>query len=62
MLFRDHDDLLLEFTHFLPDASATVPMHHAPSVRNPSGTILRRDERSSAVPTMRQTHVDKVLI
>ncbi|RWR84366.1 PAH domain-containing protein/Sin3_corepress domain-containing protein [Cinnamomum micranthum f. kanehirae] len=62
LLFRDHDDLLMEFTHFLPDTSGTVTMHHAPSARNSSGTILRRDERSSAVPIMRQTHADKVLI
>lgn len=54
-----HDDLLLEFRHFLPDTSATVPMH---SGRNSSGTFLRRDERSSAVPTVRQMHGDKVLI
>lgn len=57
-LFQDHHDLLEEFTHFLPDTSTTVPMHHAPSGRNSSGNYLRRDERSS-VPAMRQMHVDK---
>eukprot|EP00268_Persea_americana_P032753 TRINITY_DN322_c0_g1_i5.p1 TRINITY_DN322_c0_g1~~TRINITY_DN322_c0_g1_i5.p1 ORF type:complete len:1449 (+),score=328.48 TRINITY_DN322_c0_g1_i5:313-4659(+) len=56
VLFVHHDDLLLEFRHFLPDTSATVPMH---SGRNSSGTFLRRDERSSAVPTVRQMHGDK---
>ncbi|XP_021652207.2 paired amphipathic helix protein Sin3-like 4 isoform X2 [Hevea brasiliensis] len=53
-LFQDHNDLLLEFTHFLPDSSATSSVHYSPSVRN---SILR--DRSSAMPAMRQTHVDK---
>ncbi|XP_057948540.1 paired amphipathic helix protein Sin3-like 4 isoform X2 [Malania oleifera] len=53
-LFHDHSDLLDEFTHFLPDSSATATTHHAPSGRN---SILR--DRSSAIPTMRQMHIDK---
>ncbi|XP_021604424.1 paired amphipathic helix protein Sin3-like 4 isoform X3 [Manihot esculenta] len=53
-LFQDHSDLLVEFTHFLPDSSAAASAHYAPSVRN---SILR--DRSSAMPTMRQMHVDK---
>ncbi|KAJ7943566.1 Paired amphipathic helix protein Sin3-like [Quillaja saponaria] len=53
-LFQDHADLLVEFTHFLPDASAAASTHYAPSIRN---SILR--DRSSAMPTMRQMHVDK---
>ncbi|XP_015575286.2 paired amphipathic helix protein Sin3-like 4 isoform X2 [Ricinus communis] len=53
-LFQDHNDLLMEFTHFLPDSSATASAHYAPSVRN----SIHRD-RSSAMPTMRQMHIDK---
>lgn len=55
-LFRDHEDLLDEFTHFLPDHTGTASTHFASSVRN---SILR--DRSSAMPTMRQLHVDKVI-
>ncbi|KAJ4974388.1 hypothetical protein NE237_007562 [Protea cynaroides] len=51
-LFRDHSDLLEEFTHFLPDSSAAVPPQHAPSGRNSF-------QRSSAMPTLRQIHGDK---
>ncbi|KAF5443219.1 hypothetical protein F2P56_035794 [Juglans regia] len=53
-LFQDHEDLLVEFTHFLPDTSATAPTHYAQSGRN---SMLR--DRSSAMPIMRQMHVDK---
>ncbi|XP_012092008.1 paired amphipathic helix protein Sin3-like 4 isoform X2 [Jatropha curcas] len=52
-LFQDHNDLLMEFTHFLPDSSATAS-HYPPSVRN---SLLR--DRSSAIPTLRQMQVDK---
>lgn len=55
-LFQDHPDLLLEFTHFLPDDSAAASIQYAPSGRN---STLRRDDRSSAVPITRHTHVDK---
>ncbi|XP_059648928.1 paired amphipathic helix protein Sin3-like 4 isoform X2 [Cornus florida] len=55
-LFRDHLDLLTEFTHFLPDASAAASIHFAPSGRN---SICRRDDRSSPMPTMRHMHVEK---
>lgn len=58
-LFVDHHDLLDEFRHFLPNSSGKVPMH---SGRNSSGNVLRRDEKSPVVPTVRQVHVDKVLI
>ncbi|KAJ4960471.1 hypothetical protein NE237_020381 [Protea cynaroides] len=51
-LFRDHSDLLEEFTHFLPDSSATAPLQHAASGRNSF-------QRSSAMPTLRQIHGDK---
>ncbi|WVZ22204.1 hypothetical protein V8G54_000748 [Vigna mungo] len=52
-LFQDHADLLEEFTHFLPDTSGTAFNHYA-STRNP---LLR--DRSSAMPTLRQMHVEK---
>ncbi|KAJ4711205.1 Paired amphipathic helix protein Sin3-like [Melia azedarach] len=53
-LFQDHPDLLEEFTHFLPDSSAAASTHFVTSGRN---SILR--DRSPAMPTMRQMHVDK---
>ncbi|XP_068642200.1 paired amphipathic helix protein Sin3-like 4 isoform X1 [Aristolochia californica] len=59
MLFQEHHDLLAEFTHFLPDASAAAPMQNASSGRNISGVIVRRDERSSAIPSMRQLHRER---
>ncbi|XP_073227098.1 paired amphipathic helix protein Sin3-like 4 isoform X1 [Cicer arietinum] len=52
-LFQDHEDLLEEFTHFLPDTSGTASTHFA-SARN---SLLR--DRSSAMTTVRQMHVDK---
>ncbi|KAI9153728.1 hypothetical protein LWI28_015603 [Acer negundo] len=55
-LFEDHHDLLEEFTRFLPDSSASSLTHHAPYGRN---AIQRQNERSSAVPTLRQMHMDK---
>ncbi|KOM29205.1 hypothetical protein LR48_Vigan636s000400 [Vigna angularis] len=51
-IFQDHPDLLDEFTHFLPDASAAASTHYA-SARN---SILR--DRSS-MPTVRPMHVEK---
>ncbi|XWS22532.1 hypothetical protein CRYUN_Cryun29cG0044500 [Craigia yunnanensis] len=53
-LFQDHPDLLLEFTHFLPDTSATASNHYASSGRN----SIPRD-RNSAFPTMRAVPADK---
>lgn len=55
-LFEDQPDLLEEFTRFLPDNSsaAAVPQH----VRS---SLPRHDERSSAVPSSRQMHLDKVI-
>lgn len=54
LLFQDHSDLLREFTHFLPHASGSASIQNVPSGRN---SMLR--DRSSAVPTMRQMHLDK---
>uniref|UniRef100_A0A5B6ZFS1 Putative paired amphipathic helix protein Sin3-like 4 isoform X2 n=1 Tax=Davidia involucrata TaxID=16924 RepID=A0A5B6ZFS1_DAVIN len=56
VLFQDHSDLLMEFTHFLPDTSAAASLPYAPSGRN---SIFRRDDRSSPIPMMRHMHVEK---
>ncbi|XP_008787938.2 paired amphipathic helix protein Sin3-like 4 isoform X1 [Phoenix dactylifera] len=53
-LFQNHHDLLEEFTHFLPDASATVASQHGAPARP-----FIRPERSSVMPTMRHAHGDK---
>ncbi|XWS63595.1 hypothetical protein CRYUN_Cryun06bG0114100 [Craigia yunnanensis] len=53
-LFKDHPDLLLEFTHFLPDTSATASNHYASSARK----SIPRD-RSSAMPGMHAVPADK---
>ncbi|CAI0386549.1 unnamed protein product [Linum tenue] len=58
-LFKDHHDLLREFTHFLPDNSASASTHFVSSNRN---SILR--DRSSAMPAMltcqkERTHPDR---
>ncbi|XP_074557091.1 paired amphipathic helix protein Sin3-like 3 isoform X3 [Curcuma longa] len=55
-LFQNHQDLLEEFTHFLPDTSATyAPLHHGHAGR----AFPRRDDRSSMMPAVRHFHVDK---
>ncbi|XP_072965914.1 paired amphipathic helix protein Sin3-like 4 [Typha angustifolia] len=54
-LFQNHHDLLEEFTHFLPDASATTAPQHPSSGRG----LLRRDERSSVMTGMRHNYGDK---
>ncbi|XP_061342897.1 paired amphipathic helix protein Sin3-like 2 [Gastrolobium bilobum] len=55
-LFKDHRDLLEEFTRFLPDSSAAPSTQHAPDARN---SLQRFSERSSMAPMMRQMQVDK---
>ncbi|KAK2994387.1 hypothetical protein RJ640_029502, partial [Escallonia rubra] len=55
-LFHDQPDLLVEFTHFLPDSSAAASLHHAQSGRNPN---LRRDDKGSPMTAMRHMHVEK---
>ncbi|MED6209113.1 hypothetical protein PIB30_051552 [Stylosanthes scabra] len=55
-LFKDHRDLLDEFTRFLPDTSQAPSAQHAPYGRN---SLQRFNERSSTAPMMRQVHVDK---
>ncbi|KAF8399358.1 hypothetical protein HHK36_015223 [Tetracentron sinense] len=59
VLFHEHRDLLDEFIHFLPDSSATAPTQHAPYGRN---SAMRRDERSPAIPQLRQMHRERTLI
>ncbi|CAL0317223.1 unnamed protein product [Lupinus luteus] len=55
-LFKDHRDLLDEFTRFLPDTSGTHSMPHAPFARS---SLQRFSERSSSAPMMRPIQVDK---
>ncbi|XP_027359545.1 paired amphipathic helix protein Sin3-like 2 isoform X3 [Abrus precatorius] len=55
-LFKDHQDLLEEFTRFLPDTSAAPSTQHAPYSRN---SLQRLNERSSMAPMMRQMQADK---
>ncbi|KAG6486831.1 hypothetical protein ZIOFF_055411 [Zingiber officinale] len=54
-LFLNHHDLLEEFTHFLPDASAISAPHH----RYPGHAFSRRDDKSSIMLPSRHFHVDK---
>ncbi|WOK93445.1 paired amphipathic helix protein Sin3-like 4 isoform X2 [Canna indica] len=54
-LFQSHQDLLEEFTHFLPDASATYGPHHTYSGRG----FAHRDDRSPMMPAVRHVHGDK---
>ncbi|XP_009630074.1 paired amphipathic helix protein Sin3-like 2 isoform X1 [Nicotiana tomentosiformis] len=56
ILFVDHPDLLDEFTRFLPDTSATASAAQTSFGRSP---FHRYDERSSAIPMLRQPHMDK---
>ncbi|XP_022845041.1 paired amphipathic helix protein Sin3-like 2 isoform X1 [Olea europaea var. sylvestris] len=55
-LFIDHPDLLQQFTRFLPDTSTTDSTALASFGRH---SFHRFDERSSAMPTMRHSHMDK---
>ncbi|XP_009771461.1 paired amphipathic helix protein Sin3-like 2 isoform X1 [Nicotiana sylvestris] len=56
ILFVDHPDLLDEFTRFLPDTSATASAAQTSFDRSP---FHHYDERSSAIPMLRQPHMDK---
>lgn len=59
LLFKDHQDLLEEFTYFLPDSSGSAHVSHAPtSARAASVPAVRRDERSSGLAS-RHSHVEK---
>ena len=53
VLFQSHQDLLDEFTHFLPDQTASGP-------QSTSGRgFLRREEKTSGVTSARHAQVDK---
>ncbi|ERN01712.1 hypothetical protein AMTRI_Chr10g229680 [Amborella trichopoda] len=59
LLFHDHQDLLEEFTHFLPDSQAMANTQHASSARNSSINVLRREDKSLGMPVIRQSHGEK---
>ncbi|KAL8150199.1 hypothetical protein V2J09_020007 [Rumex salicifolius] len=52
VLFRDHNDLLGEFTNYLPDTSRT-----ASGVASGKSSILR--DKDPAIPPFRQMHADR---
>ncbi|CAL9079689.1 unnamed protein product [Musa textilis] len=54
-LFKNHQDLLEEFTHFLPDASATC----APHLGYPDRSFAHQDERSPVMPSAREDKREK---
>ncbi|KAH6815664.1 hypothetical protein C2S51_020484 [Perilla frutescens var. frutescens] len=57
VLFQDHADLLVEFTHFLPDTSgAAASVQHAQFGKN---HILHGDDRASPMTITRSPHVEK---
>ncbi|KAL1550937.1 paired amphipathic helix protein Sin3-like 5 isoform X4 [Salvia divinorum] len=56
VLFQGHDDLLVDFTHFLPDISSVPSVHNAQSGRNHN---LLGDDRGSLMTITRPAHVEK---
>ncbi|XP_058068404.1 paired amphipathic helix protein Sin3-like 4 [Magnolia sinica] len=56
LLFREHQDLIEEFARFRPDAAEAVPMQHALVGRKSSGNLIPLEERSLAMPIVRQIH------
>ncbi|KAL2519477.1 Paired amphipathic helix protein Sin3-like 4 [Abeliophyllum distichum] len=55
-LFQNHPDLLVEFTHFLPDTSGAASFHYAQPGRN---HFLHQDDRNSPMTVARPMHVEK---
>ncbi|XWS40811.1 hypothetical protein CRYUN_Cryun17cG0027500 [Craigia yunnanensis] len=55
-LFKDHSDLLEEFTRFLPDSSAAPLTQQVPYGRN---STQHYNERGSVAPTLRHIQMDK---
>ncbi|KAL2543109.1 Paired amphipathic helix protein Sin3-like 4 [Abeliophyllum distichum] len=55
-LFQNHADLLVEFTHFLPDTSAAASVHFSQPSRN---QILCRDDSESPMNMARPMHIGK---
>ncbi|KAL9149445.1 hypothetical protein ABFS82_12G110600 [Erythranthe guttata] len=56
VLFQDHADLLVEFTHFLPCTSGSASVQYVQPGRN---QILRGDDRGSPITSTRPIHVEK---
>ncbi|KAL3526467.1 hypothetical protein ACH5RR_011123 [Cinchona calisaya] len=56
VLFEDHPDLLDEFTRFLPDSSSAASAPHASFAQH---SFHHYDERSSAMPALRQSQMEK---
>ncbi|CAI9092801.1 OLC1v1028134C1 [Oldenlandia corymbosa var. corymbosa] len=56
ILFRDHHDLLDEFSHFLPDNSASGSIQNTQPGRN---GILRRDDRGSPMRMTKPMQIEK---
>lgn len=60
-LFKDHQDLLEEFTYFLPDSSGSAHVPHAPTSARPGPfPASRRDERSPNLALQRHLHGEKM--
>ncbi|KAL3501265.1 hypothetical protein ACH5RR_035714 [Cinchona calisaya] len=55
-LFRDHSDLLVEFTHFLPETQAAASVRNAQPGRN---ATLLREGRGSPMSMARPMHFEK---
>lgn len=55
-LFQNHPDLLVEFTHFLPDTSGAASFDYAQPGRN---HILHQDDRNSPMTVAKLLHVEK---
>lgn len=58
VLFQDHADLLVEFTHFLPDASGAGSVHFSQPRKNHT---IQQNGRGSPMTMARPIPVDKVL-
>ncbi|KAL8532585.1 hypothetical protein ACS0TY_008973 [Phlomoides rotata] len=56
ILFQDHADLLVEFTHFLPDASSAGSVHFTQPRKNHT---IHQNGRGSPMTMARPTHVEK---
>ncbi|PKA63860.1 Paired amphipathic helix protein Sin3-like 4 [Apostasia shenzhenica] len=55
VLFHNHNDLLEEFTHFLPDTSPT----NAPQLPSSTRAFVRRDDRNSVMIAVRHPQNEK---
>ncbi|GFP91557.1 paired amphipathic helix protein sin3-like 4 [Phtheirospermum japonicum] len=56
VLFQNHADLLVEFTHFLPDASGTASVQYATPGRNHN---LHGDDKGSPMTVAKPNQVEK---